>query len=100
VGNFIASGHVDWERRLAVFWQLGHLREADRVEVLAEDGQRYTYAVQWVREVSAQTSDLQTIIGPSSDRVMTLITCGGAFDPKTRDYASRVIVRARLVPSA
>jgi LPXTG-site transpeptidase (sortase) family protein len=98
-GNFVASGHLDWNRQPAVFWQLRSLQPGDQIQVVAADGQRYTYSVEWIRSVSAQTTDLDTILGPTTQRLLTLITCGGAFDSITRDYADRVIVRARLDPA-
>lgn len=96
VGNMIVSGHVDWERRLAVFWRLRELRPGDRIVVAAQDGQRYQYTVAWTRQVDARTTALDDILGPTAERWLTLITCGGTFDAQTRDYTERVVVRARL----
>lgn len=97
VGNMLASGHVDWEKRPAVFWRLAELKGGDRIEVTAEDGGRHEYAVQWVTAVDAANAPLDEIVGPTTERWLTLITCGGTFNRVTRDYSDRVIVRAKLV---
>jgi sortase (surface protein transpeptidase) len=34
------------------------------------------------------------IVGPTDKEVVTIITCSGDFDPKTREYNKRLIVRA------
>ena len=41
--------------------------------------------------------DRSELLGRTSERWLTLITYGGAFNPLTRDYMERVVVRARLV---
>jgi sortase (surface protein transpeptidase) len=99
VGNVIASGHVDWNKKLAVFSGLDRLVSGDEIDITAQDGSRYRYAVDWVKSVDAYTAPLAEILGPTSERWLTLITCGGTFDPLTRDFSHRVVVRARLVGS-
>lgn len=96
VGNVIASGHVDWERSAAVFWGLRELATGDLIDVVAEDGGHHQYAVDWVKHVDTDSAPLAEILGPTSERWLTLITCGGPFNPVTRDYTQRVIVRAKL----
>jgi LPXTG-site transpeptidase (sortase) family protein len=97
VGNSIMSGHVDWDKRPAVFWRLSELREGDLVEVRTEE-QQWTYRIEWIRRFDAKTDAVGTILGPTYDRLLTLITCDGPFDAITGDYAERLVVRARLVP--
>jgi LPXTG-site transpeptidase (sortase) family protein len=96
VGNMVISGHLDLDKRPAVFWRLGKLRVGDRIEVLADDQGHYTYEVAWVRDVDAASAPLDDILGPTTERWLTLITCGGPFDPRTGEYQSRTVVRAKL----
>ncbi len=96
VGNVVMSGHVDWEKRLAVFWRLNELKKGDRITVVAQGGERHSYQVEWVKSYDAATAPLMEILGGTSERWLTLITCGGTFNPITRDYAQRLVVRARL----
>jgi LPXTG-site transpeptidase (sortase) family protein len=99
IGNMIVSGHVDWDKQPAVFWRLGELQAGDRVEVFAQGGARYRYEVEWSKSVDPASAPLGEILGPTSERWLTLITCGGPFDARTRSYRERAIVRAKLVTS-
>jgi LPXTG-site transpeptidase (sortase) family protein len=96
-GNFVATGHVDWGGRTAVFWRLHELRPGDQIVVTDEWGQQHVYAVQWNRAVRPEDLPIQDVVGPSHDKILTLITCTGNFNPVTRDYSHRQIVRAQLV---
>jgi len=96
VGNMVVSGHVDWDRRPGVFWSLRQLRPGDQIEIAAEGGERYVYQVEWVTNFSPKDAPLKEILGPTTQRWLTLITCGGVFDQRTRDYSERVVARAKL----
>ncbi|HLI25653.1 MAG TPA: DUF4012 domain-containing protein [Chloroflexota bacterium] len=96
-GNFVATGHVDWAGRTAVFWRLHELQPGDQIVVTDEQGQQHVYAVQWNRAVRPEDAPLPDLVGPSHDKIMTLITCTGNFNRLTRDYSHRQIVRAQLV---
>lgn len=107
-GNAVFSGHVDWYNigpgggpGGAVFWNLKDLEQGDTVEVHLEDGTVYQYQVTVLRVIDPNTTDVGEIVGPTEDEVITLITCGGTFNPETRHYNMRVVVRAeRIVESA
>jgi len=96
MGNMIVSGHLDWERRPAIFWRLAELRAGDRIQILAQGGGKYTYDVRWMQRFEATTAPLDEILGPTSESWLTLITCGGDFDNRTHTYRDRVVVRATL----
>ena len=96
-GNMIMSGHVDWEKQPAIFWRLRELQQGDVVQVMAQDGLRYRYAVDWTKSFDPAGAPLREILGPTSQRWLTLITCGGTFNQVTRQYSERLVVRARLV---
>ena len=93
-GNALLDGHVDWAGRLRVFGRLGQLQQGDAITIADAAGSQRSYAVQWTRLVDAETAPLDEIFGQSSAEEVTLITCGGAFDPAQRMYVSRWIVRA------
>lgn len=103
-GNAVFAGHVDWYNvgpgggpGGAVFWNLKDLAIGDRIEVRLSDGTVFQYAVSERQQVDPATADLEQIVGPTTDEVITLITCGGSFDPITRHRDQRVIVRAGRV---
>lgn len=102
-GNAVFSGHVDYVNvGPAVFWNLKDLVQGDRVEVRLEDGTLYRYQVVGREIVSANPTEEQLagIVGPTQQEIITLITCGGTFDPSVGQYDQRVIVRAERLYEA
>ncbi len=96
--NAVFAGHVDYiNYGAAVFWHLKDLGAGDVVEVHLEDGTIYKYQVVNVQSVPAEPTQevLASIVGQTDTDVVTLITCGGAWDG--REYDQRVIVRATRV---
>ena len=93
--NAVFSGHVDYiNYGAAVFWNLKDLEMNDIIEVRLEDGTVYEYVVVAKDQVNAATAPIQEIVGSTPQEVVTLITCGGAFDASVGQYDERVIVRA------
>ena len=95
-GNALLDGHVDWGGRLRVFGLLRTLQPGDAVALTDDSGNVRTYAVSWIKLYEADTAPLDEIFVPSdpSAEEITLITCGGAFDPDIHMYVSRWVVRA------
>lgn len=96
-GNAIIAGHVDWGGRTAVFWGLRTLTPGDVIQVVAGDGVRYEFVVDWLKWYDAETASVDQVFGQSGDTELTLITCGGSFDQRTRQYLSRLVVRSTLL---
>lgn len=93
-GNVVLGGHIDWGGRLRVFGLIDRLGAGDQIILIDEQLREYTYAVEWVRQISAEGAPIEDIFGGSDLSEVTLITCGGAFDHASRQYLDRVIVRA------
>jgi sortase (surface protein transpeptidase) len=107
-GNVVLAGHVDYYNAgpdgtpgPAVFWNVRDLPPGDIIRVVAEDGKNYEYAVQWTQPYAAAelTPDViqNDIVGDTGQETLTLITCGGDFDPSTGEYLQRWVVRATQV---
>ena len=101
-GNIVMAGHVDyWNVGPAVFWDVRYLPEGDVIRVVGEDGKNYEYAVQWTQSYMADqlTPEViqQDIVGDTDQETLTLITCGGDFNPDTGEYNQRWVVRANLI---
>ena len=93
--NAVFSGHVDFrDVGPAVFWELRNLTAGDPVEVRLGDGTTYVYRVTALNTFPADGVPVAEIVGPSPAEVITLITCSGTFDPATRQYSDRLVVRA------
>jgi sortase (surface protein transpeptidase) len=107
-GNVVMAGHVDYYNSgpdgtpgPAVFWDVRDLPSGDIIRVVGEDGKNYEYAVQWTQAYAAAelTPDViqNDIVGDTGQETLTLITCGGDFDPATGEYLQRWVVRANQV---
>jgi sortase A len=95
-GNALLDGHVDWAGRLRVFGLLRMLQSGDAITLTNDAGDQLAYQVSWIRLYTADDAPLDEIFqasGPKAEEI-TLITCGGAFDPVQRMYVSRWVVRA------
>jgi hypothetical protein len=108
-GNSIFGGHLDYGEGPcdfgktpppcpAVFWELNRLREGDLIEIRVQDN-AYRYAVTRMFEMDANSdaSEWQWIFYPTEVEAVTLITCAGRFDPTTREYSHRLVVRATRI---
>lgn len=94
IGNAIVAGHVDWGGKAAVFWRLSDLNPGDVIELVAADEKRYQFIVQWQRWYDADKAPVAQLFAQGGVPELTMITCGGVFDQKTRQYLSRLVVRA------
>lgn len=99
IGNVVLAGHVDyWNVGPAVFWYLKELMAGDRIVVSGEEGESLAYEVAWGElflTVDLTPEIITDLIYPADkDELLTLVTCGGEFDPGTGEYLSRYIVRA------
>lgn len=93
--NAVFAGHVDYiNYGPAVFWRLRDVQLGDEIKVVLADGVSYTYRVVSANQFSAAEAPVQDIVGPTDQEVVTLITCGGTFNTRTREYDRRLIVRA------
>jgi sortase (surface protein transpeptidase) len=95
-GNVVLAGHVDWGGQLRAFGLLRALSEGDTITVWDAAGESETYVVETSDWVEAEGAAVDEIFGFRDSASMTLITCGGTFDPWAQQYVHRLIVRASL----
>jgi len=92
-GNVLLNGHADWGGQLRVFGLLHRLQPGDTLQITTTDGDVLSFEVVWTRLYDAQTAPLDEIFEQTSVQEVTLITCGGTFDPAIHMYLSRWVVR-------
>ncbi len=94
-GSVVIAGHVDSaEQGRGAFFRLRELDDGDTVTVAGADGRDRPYRV-----VARQTFDkrripLEKFFARDGAARLTLITCGGPFDPDTGHYRDNVVVTA------
>ena len=91
-GNAVISGHVVTISEGNVFRNLYKVNIGDEVKVHTADG-HFTYIVDDVKLVPPSSIE---VMAQTKSPTLTLITCGGEFDTKTRSFSDRQIVVAHL----
>ncbi|MBI2953954.1 MAG: sortase [Chloroflexi bacterium] len=89
-GNVVLSGHVESIASGNVFARLGELEPGDEITLFA-GGKELPYQVSGKKVV--ENTDL-SVIRPTKEETLTLITCTGTFNVVTRDYSHRLIIIA------
>ncbi|GCD96569.1 class F sortase [Embleya hyalina] len=97
-GNALVLGHVDTMMGPAVFWGLGSLKAGDIVEISRADGSVAKFAVDSVEAFPKDAFPDERVYGKTRDAQLRLITCGGTYDRKAKDYKDNVVVFAHLLP--
>lgn len=99
LGNSVIVGHVDSAKiGPAVFFKLGALQPGDLIEVSRQDGSVARFRVDRVASYPKSQFPTELVYGDADRAQLRLVTCGGQFDQKRRDYLDNVIVFATLVP--
>jgi LPXTG-site transpeptidase (sortase) family protein len=94
-GSAVLAAHVDLAGSgPGVFYNLRTLDEGDRLSVLYEDGSDAQFRV--VARVTYEKDELplDVIFSREGPPVLTLITCGGAFNSNISRYDSNIVVYA------
>lgn len=95
-GSSIIAGHVDTKTGPAVFMQLESLKPGSIVNITREDGVTATFKVDSVETFSKANFPSDRVYGDVQEASLRIITCGGAYDRKVRDYVDNVVVFAHL----
>jgi len=93
VGPAVLAGHVDSQRGPAVFYRLREVTAGDKIAV-TRGGRTVTFTVTstaWYPKKAFPTGE---VYGPTPDRQLRLITCGGVFDRSLRSYEDNLVVYA------
>ena len=91
-GNAVIAGHVVTLREGNVFRFLYQLDLDDQIQIWDNHEREHDYHVTDVKLVPP--SDI-SVMAPTPDETLTLITCGGTFDPVKREFSDRLIVTAK-----
>ncbi|NND02633.1 MAG: class F sortase [Acidimicrobiia bacterium] len=94
-GSAVLAAHVDLSSQGAgVFFNLRDLEPGEIVEVAYEDGSRQPFRVEARVRYDKAEIPLDVIFATDGPPVLTLITCGGGFNPSIESYDSNVVVYA------
>jgi LPXTG-site transpeptidase (sortase) family protein len=91
-GNAVIAGHVVTLSEGNVFRLLYKVNLDDQVEVWDDRDRQHDFRVVAVKLVPPSDT---SVMAPTADETLTLITCGGTFDPAKREFSDRLIVTAK-----
>ena len=98
LGPAVLLGHVDsaqWGP--GVFYRLGALTPGQMVSVTRTDQTVAVFVVDRVESYRKDAFPSLQVYGNTPDAQLRLITCGGVFDPGSRNYENNIVVYAHLV---
>ena len=93
VGPAVIAGHVDNRSGPAVFYDLRELDTGDVIEV-TRGGAAVTFTVTSTAWYPKKEFPTDEVYGPTPDRQLRLITCGGVFDRSLKSYKDNLVVYA------
>ncbi|MCW2692843.1 MAG: putative lipoprotein [Mycobacterium sp.] len=96
-GSAVLLGHVDSYQGPAVFFKLRLLAPGDVVDVTLADGGVLHFRVTAVASYAKDQFPSQQVYGSHGYSALQLVTCGGVFDARTRNYLSNVVAYSSLV---
>lgn len=96
LGPAIIAGHVDWDGRPGVFFDLRDLSPGDEIVITRRDGATARFRVTHVEQFDKDAFPTQAVYGDLDHAGLRLITCAGAFDPSMRSYDDNLVVFADL----
>ncbi|SCE15191.1 class F sortase [Streptomyces sp. PalvLS-984] len=96
-GTSVVAGHVDTKTGPAVFLLLSTLKAGNTVDITREDGKVASFKVDTVETFSKADFPSDRVYSDNGTAQLRLITCGGLYDKKAKDYKDNVVVFAHLV---
>jgi sortase (surface protein transpeptidase) len=97
-GSAVLSGHVDdYEQGRGAFYRLAELAPGEPVRVRLADGTAIDYRVRSVARMPKDELPLDQVFARDGPPVLTLVTCGGAFNRAASVYTENVVVTAEPV---
>lgn len=94
-GSTVIVGHVDGvDQGAGAFYDLRSLNPGDTVVVTRADDRQVTYEVVARERFDKDRVPLRELFSRSGPERLTLITCGGPFDPASLEYTDNIVVTA------
>ncbi|MDT1939483.1 MULTISPECIES: class F sortase [Carnobacterium] len=92
VGNSLIAAHRDWNNKLGAFKYLEDIKIGETVVIEYKNGENREFKVRSKEIIDIKTNPNAKIEINSNKRMITLISCTGAFDTKIKSYTQRALV--------
>jgi sortase (surface protein transpeptidase) len=96
LGPAVIAGHVHWDGRPGVFYNLSQTRPGATITVRRVDGLTAVFVVTRVGDYAKAQFPTRAVYGNIPRAGLRLITCGG-FNQQTATYDDNIVVFAKLV---
>jgi sortase (surface protein transpeptidase) len=96
-GPAVFASHINYGGKKGGFADIAQLASGDEVLVHRADGTSVVFVVNRVERASKKSFPTAQVYGPTTGSEIRLITCGGTFDPATRNYEDNVIVFGQAI---
>jgi len=93
----VIIGHVDSYKGPGVFFNLGDIRPGQVIDITRADHSVAHFRVDAIDSYPKDLFPTEAVYGSVNYAGLRLITCGGDFDEKTRNYESNTVVYATLI---
>jgi hypothetical protein len=93
-GSAVLAAHIDYGGAPGAFYSLPRLGVGEEVSVLGIDGTVQRFRVTDRAQIAKDEIRLEQYFTDQGTPRLTLITCGGAFDPGARSYEDNIVVTA------
>lgn len=94
VGSAVLDGHYGrWANgETSVFDNLSKLKKGDSISVLGSNGKEIIFIVRELRDFLPESNTQEIFKSSDGKAHLNIITCDGAWDPKTKSYSKRLVV--------
>lgn len=99
-GSAVIAAHVDFNDVRGVFFDLRKLETGSEIVVTDADDQRIRYIATKRFQVDKDDLQIPELFRTNGDHVLTLITCGGAFNTGESKYLDNIVIRAEPVTAS
>lgn len=93
-GNVVLASHISYNGHYGPFTRLTSLVMGQTVRLKTASGRWLDYRIQSRRQFIKHVLPRQNLFSQTGPPRLLLITCGGSYDPDTRNYADNVVVTA------
>ena len=93
-GSAVLAAHVAWQKRNGVFWNLRDLPPGAAIEVWFDNGAVHRFEAVALEAFPKTELPSEEIFRRTGEPTLTLITCGGAFNPSIGRFSDNIVAYA------
>lgn len=93
-GSAVLAAHVAWDGQNGVFARLTRAQPGDRFTIAYDDGSLRDFEVVAMAQYAKDELPFEQVFARTGEPTVTLITCGGDFNPSLRSYRDNIVAYA------